>query len=181
LTLRFVVLFIKMPLLGIAFFGFGELEVSYFFMYIGVIQIVFQGILIGRLTKRWGEANLIVLGSLLMTLGIFIIPLFRNIAVFLGSLTMISSGIGVLGTVLPSFISKRAPADEQGGMLGVAQSVGSIARIPGPLVGGLIAEFVGLDVAFLLSTALVMIAFALGFKVFQTHRFRGQSAETVKS
>jgi len=81
---------------------------------------------------------------------------------------------------VPSFISKRSPADEQGGMLGVAQSVGSIARIPGPLVGGLIAEFVGLDVAFLLSATLVMIAFALGFKVFQTHRFRGQSAESVK-
>jgi len=180
ITFAFSAIPVIMPLLGIAFFGFGELEMSYFFMYIGVIQIVLQGILIGRLTKRWGEENLIVIGSLLMTLGIFIISLFPNISVFLGSLTMMSSGMGILGTVLPSFISKRAPADEQGGMLGVSQSVGSIARIPGPLVGGLIAEFVGLDVAFLLSAAIVMIAFALGFKVFQAHKFRGQPAETVK-
>jgi len=180
ITFAFSAIPVIVPLLGIAFFGFGELEMSYFFMYIGVVQIVLQGILIGRLTKRWGEKNLIVFGSLLMTIGIFIMPMFSSIVVFFSSLTMISSGIGILGTVLPSFISKRAPADEQGGMLGVAQSVGSIARIPGPLVGGLIAEFVGLDVAFLLSATLVMIAFALGFKVFQTHRFRGQSAESVK-
>jgi len=71
-----------MPLLGIAFFGFGELEMSYFFMYIGVIQIVLQGILIGRLTKRWGEKTLIVFGSLLMTVGMFIMPLFPSIVAF---------------------------------------------------------------------------------------------------
>jgi DHA1 family tetracycline resistance protein-like MFS transporter len=180
ITFAFSAIPVIVPLLGIAFFGFGELEMSYFFMYIGVVQIVLQGILIGRLTKRWGEENLIVFGSLVMTLGMFIMPLFPSIVTFFSALTMISSGSGILNTVLPSFISKRAPADEQGGMLGVAQSVGSIARIPGPLVGGLIAEFVGLDVAFLLSAALVMIAFGLGFKVFQAHRFRGQSAESVK-
>jgi DHA1 family tetracycline resistance protein-like MFS transporter len=169
-----------MPLLGIAFFGFGEFEMSYFFMYIGVVQIVLQGVLIGRLTSRWGEKTLILSRSLLMTVGMFIMPLFPSVVAFFSALTMTSSGIGILNTVLPSFISKRALADEQGGMLGVAQSVGSMARIPGPLVGGLIAEFVGLDVAFLLSAALVMIAFGLEFKIFQTHRFRGQSAEAVK-
>jgi len=179
ITFAFSAVPVIVPLLGIAFFGFGELEMSYFFMYIGVVQIVLQGILIGRLTERWGEKNLILFGSLLMTVGMFIIPLFPSIVAFFFALTMISSGIGILGTVVPSFISKRSPADEQGGMLGVAQSVGSIARIPGPLVGGLIAEFVGLDVAFLLSAALVMIAFALGFKVFQAHKFRGQQTEGV--
>jgi len=177
ITFAFSAVPVIVPLLGIAFFGFGELEMSYFFMYIGVVQIVLQGILIGRLTKRWGEKTLILFGSLVMTVGMFIMPLFSSIVVFFASLTLISSGIGILNTVLPSFISKRAPADEQGGMLGVAQSVGSIARIPGPLVGGLVAEFVGLNVAFLLSAALVMIAFALGFKVFQAHRFRGQQTE----
>jgi len=106
-------------------------------------------------------------------------PLFPSIVVFFASLTLISSGIGILNTVLPSFISKRTPADEQGGMLGVAQSVGSIARIPGPLVGGLVAEFAGLNVAFLLSAALVMICFFLGFKLFRAHRFRGQQTEGV--
>jgi len=179
ITFAFSAVPVIVPLLGIAFFGFGELEMSYFFMYIGVVQIVLQGILIGRLTKRWGEKTLILFGSLVMTVGMFIMPLFSSIVVFFASLTLISSGIGILNTVLPSFISKRAPADEQGGMLGVAQSVGSIARIPGPLVGGLVAEFVGLNVAFLLSAALVMIAFALGFKVFQAHRFRGQQTEGV--
>ncbi|MBA7697304.1 hypothetical protein ES703_105967 [subsurface metagenome] len=147
ITFAFSAIPVIVPLLGIAFFGFAELEMSYFFMYIGV------------------------------ALGMLFMPLFPSIAVFVVSITLISSGIGTLNTVLPSFISKRTPADEQGGMLGVAQSVGSIARIPGPLVGGLIAEFAGLNVAFLLSATLVTIAFVLGFKLFRAHRFRGQSTE----
>ena len=177
ITFAFSAIPVIVPLFGIAFFGFAELEMSYFFMYIGVVQIVLQGLLIGRLTKRWGEENLIVFGSLLMALGMLFMPLFPSIAVFVVSITLISSGIGTLNTVLPSFISKRTASDEQGGILGVTQSVGSIARIPGPLVGGLIAEFAGLNVAFLLSATLVTIAFVLGFKLFRAHRFRGQQTE----
>jgi MFS family permease len=179
ITFAFSAVPVIVPLLGIAFFGFAELEMSYFFMYIGVVQIVLQGVLIGRLVKRWGEENLMVFGSLLMALGMLCMPLFPSIVVFFASITLISSGIGTLNTVLPSFISKRTPADEQGGMLGVAQSVGSIARIPGPLVGGFVAEFAGLNAAFILSASIVLIAFVLGFKLFRAHRVRGQQTQGV--
>ena len=178
-TLAFSAIPVIVPLLGIAFFDFGALEMSYFFMYIGVVQIVLQGVLIGRLTKRWGEENLMVFATLLMALGMLFMPLFPSIIIFLGSLTLISSGIGILNTVLLSFISKRTPTNEQGGMLGVAQSVGSVARIPGPLIGGIVAEFAGLQGAFLLSATFVMISFVLGFKLFRTHMFRGQQPEEV--
>lgn len=173
-TFAFSTVPVLVPLIGIEFFGFTEIEMSYFFMYIGLVQIVLQGILIGRLTKRWGEENLVVLGSLIMALGLSIVSLFPNIVAFLGSLTLFSSGVGILGTVLPSFISKRTPADEQGGMLGITQSVGSFARIPGPLVGGFIAEFAGLNTAFFVSAAIVFVSFVLGFKVFQNHNFKSQ-------
>jgi MFS family permease len=89
---------------------------------------------------------------------------------------MFSSGFGILGTVLYSYISKRTSVNEQGGMLGVAQSVGSIARIPGPLIGGFVAEVSGLSVAFFISAALLLIASGVGLKA-----FRGRSAETVVS
>jgi len=156
------------PLLGISYFGFTELEMSYFFMYIGVVQIVLQGVLIGKLAKRHGEENLTVLASLLIALGMFIMPLFPNIVAFFAALTMTSSGFGILNTVLPSYLSKRTAADEQGGMMGVAQSVGSIARIPGPLVAGFVADLAGLHAAFLLGSAIVLVAFILGLKVFRT-------------
>ena len=178
-TLAFSAIPVVVPLLGIAFFGFTELETSYFFMYIGVVQIVLQGLLIGRLAKRLGEELLIVLGSISMMIGMLFMPLFPHIVVFLVALTLMSSGIGTLNTVLPSFISKKTSSDEQGGMLGVAQSVGSVARVPGPLIGGFIAEFAGLNVALSLSAVIVLCAVVLGFKVFQVHKFRGRQTEEI--
>jgi DHA1 family tetracycline resistance protein-like MFS transporter len=179
ITFAFSAVPVILPLLGIAFFGFGELEMSYFFMYVGLIQIVLQGILIGRLNARWGEENLLVFGSLLMAVGMFFMPLYPSLVVFFGSITLISSGIGILNTVLPSFLSKRTPSDEQGGMLGVAQSVGSIARIPGPLFGGFVSQFAGLNVAFFISAALVLICFFVGFRLFRDHRPKSKEMEVV--
>ncbi len=166
-----------MPLLGISFFGFGSVEMSYFFMYIGLIQIVLQGFIIGRLANRFGEEKLIAFGPLAMMVGMFLMPLFPNIVIFLASLTMIASGSGVMRTVVPSFISKRTPANEQGGILGVTQSVSTIARVPGPLVGGFVFEFAGLAAPFFLGASLLVGAFGLGCRVLQTCVTSNQQAE----
>jgi DHA1 family tetracycline resistance protein-like MFS transporter len=174
ITFAFSTIPVIVPLLGIAFFGFTEVEMSYFFMYIGVVQIVLQGFLIGRLTKRIDDDYLIVLGSFLMAIGLLMMPLLDNIVAFLFAITLNSSGLGILNTILPSFISKRTPSDEQGGMLGIAQSVASIARIPGPLVAGIIAEVTGLPIAFFVSSALVMICVIISFRLFKGHRARSK-------
>ncbi len=94
-------------------------------------------------------------------------PLIEDIAIFFVSITLIASSIGTMNTAVPSFISKRTSANEQGGMLGVAQSMASIARVPGPLIGGLVFEFAGLVAPFFLSATLLMVAFVLGCRVFR--------------
>ena len=154
-----------MPLLGVIFFGFGSVEMSYFFIYMGTIQIVWQGVLIGRLTEKIGEEKLIAFGPLLLMLGIFLMPLIPNIVIFVFSLTMISLGAGMMRTVVPSFISKVTPANEQGGILGVTNGVASIARVPGPLIGGYLFEFAGLAAPFFASAAMLIVAFGFGFRV----------------
>ena len=166
--LSFSAIPVIVPLLGVAFFGFGSVEMSYFFMYIGAVQIILQGVVIGRLTKKFGEEKLIAFGPLLMMLGIFLMPLIPNIAVFMLSLTMIASGSGIMRTVVPSFISRVTPANEQGGTLGVANSVASIATVPGPLIGGSLFEFAGLAAPFFASAAMLIVAFGLGCRVFHS-------------
>ncbi|MDH5462135.1 MAG: MFS transporter [Candidatus Bathyarchaeota archaeon] len=167
IALAFSTIPVVAPLLGKAFFNFEELEMSYVFVYIGLIQIVLQGFLIGRFAKKFGEEKLIVFGPLLITLGMFLMPLIQNVAIFFVSITLIASGIGTMNTAVPSFISKRTSANEQGGTLGVTQSMASIARVPGPLIGGLVFEFAGLAAPFLLSATLLMVAFVLGCRVFR--------------
>ncbi|MDH5267047.1 MAG: MFS transporter [Candidatus Bathyarchaeota archaeon] len=154
-----------MPLLGVVFFGFGSVEMSYFFIYMGTIQIMWQGVIIGRLTEKIGEEQLIAFGPLLLMLGIFLMPLIPNIVVFVFSLTIISLASGMMRTVVPSFISKVSPANEQGGILGVTSGVASIARVPGPLLAGFLFEFAGSAAPFFASAAMLMVAFGFGFRV----------------
>ncbi len=172
-TLAFSTIPVIIPMLGIRFFGFGTIEMSYFFMYIGLVQIVLQGFLMRRITKKVSEEKLMVFGPLLMMFGMFLMPLIPNVAVFLASMTMISSGNGIMRTVVPSFISKRAPAKEQGGVLGLTQSVSTIARVPGPLVGGSLFEFSGPAAPFLLGGTLLLFSFSLGYRAFSTPRQLG--------
>lgn len=160
--LSFSAIPVIVPLLAVSFFGFGSLEMSYFFIYIGIIQIILQGVVIGGLTKKFGEEKLITFGPLLLMFGIFLMPLIPNILVFALSLTMVAFGSGMVRTVVPSFISKITPKNEQGGTLGVANSVANIANVPGPLIGGSLFEFAGLAAPFFASAAILIVAFGLG-------------------
>ncbi len=167
ITLAFSAIPVVAPLLGRDLFGIGPVEMSYFFIYIGLVQVLLQGFVIGRVAMRFGEEKLIAVGVLLIMMGMLFTPLISHIANFLISLTTVVFGIGVLNTVIPSFISKRTTAAKQGGALGTAQSVSSMARVPGPLIGGFVYEFAGLAAPFFLSAAFLAFAFGLSCRVFQ--------------
>jgi DHA1 family tetracycline resistance protein-like MFS transporter len=160
--LSFSAIPVIVPLLGVAFFGLGSVEMSYLFVYIGLVQIALQGFLIGRLVARIGDLNLVVFSPFFMMMGTFFMPLFSNLGIFIVSLTMIASGSGIMRTVVPSYISKATAESEQGGILGVTNSVASIATVPGPLIGGFLFEFVGLISPFFISALLLLFSFILG-------------------
>ena len=162
--LSFSAIPVIMPLLGVAYFGIGSVEMSYLFVYIGLVQIILQGFVIGRLVAKTGDLKLIAFGPLLMMTGILFMPLFPNIGIFIVSLTMIASGSGIMRTVVPSFISKATAESEQGSILGVTNSVASIATVPGPLIGGFLFEFAGLASPFFVSALLLLFSLILGIK-----------------
>ena len=165
MSLAFSAFPVIMPLLAISLFGLSSSDMSLFFVYIGVVQIVFQGFIVGRLAARLGEAQLVPVGALLMTFGVFFMAIFPHLLLFLILSTIMVSGIGVLSTTIPSFISKRTARHEQGQILGVTQSISSIARVPGPVIGGLFYEFAGVQAPFFLSAALLFVATLIGIHI----------------
>jgi len=171
-TLAFSTIPVIVPLLSISFFNFGSIETSYLFIYIGLIQIIFQGFLIAKFVEKIGEEKLITLGPLLMTVGMIMMPLIPRIVSFGLTLAMIALANGVNQTIIPSFLSKRTSNEEQGEILGITQSISSIARIPGPLISGFFFELFGLTAPFFLSSLLLIIAFILSCKVFQACKVR---------
>ncbi len=156
---------VVMPLLAMSFFGLGSFEMSYFFVYVGLVQIVFQGFVVGKLANKMGEKKLMVFGLTFMTLGVLLMALFPSLAFFLLLSTLVFIGFGALNTSIPSYITKITSAGKQGGTLGVTQSISGIARVPGPLIGGAIFEYAGTFAPFLLSALLLIVATAFSVRI----------------
>src|SRR3989475_11261761 len=55
-------------------FGYDAQHTGYLFAYVGVIAVIIQGGLIGRLVKRFGELPLVVVGALCFAGSLFAIP-----------------------------------------------------------------------------------------------------------
>jgi predicted MFS family arabinose efflux permease len=73
--------------------------------------------------------------------------------------------MGLASPSTNSLISRRARADQQGGILGVAQSAGSLARIIGPAIAGAAFAAWGRNAPYWLGAALMLAVVVLAFGV----------------
>ncbi|GAC1394347.1 MAG: hypothetical protein NVSMB47_03140 [Polyangiales bacterium] len=107
---------------------------------VGLVGAVVQGGLIGRLNKRFGEIRLIRTGTALQGVGMVMIALAAGhpLGALYGAIVVLAFGNGLTNPSLSSLASKRAPAEMQGGALGVMQSMGALARVIGPTWGGFV-------------------------------------------
>jgi DHA1 family tetracycline resistance protein-like MFS transporter len=136
-------------------FGWGPTEIGWIFFYVGVLLVAIQGGLIGRLTKRFGEAKLFIVGSITIALGLIGIPFATAVWGVLAASALLAIGMGLLSPSLNSLISQEAGAKERGNILGLSQSAQSLARIAGPAAAGAVYGEFGRNAPYVLS-ALVM-------------------------
>jgi DHA1 family tetracycline resistance protein-like MFS transporter len=119
---------------------FGVKEVGYIFAYVGFLGIILQGGLIGRLVKRFGETKLVSSGFISATAGFALIGFMYHLPGLLVASTLASFGTGVLRPALTSLITQHAGREEQGIVLGLTQSLMSVAQIIAPVIGGFLID-----------------------------------------
>ena len=108
--------------------------VAYYLMaFCGLVGAAVQGGLIGRLVKTCGEKKLIGYGLLLLGVSLFLLPQFEQVSWLMAGLALFALASGVYRAPTFGLISLNASSREQGEVLGVTQSVGSFARILGPI------------------------------------------------
>ncbi|MGE7198812.1 MFS transporter [Brevundimonas naejangsanensis] len=170
-------------------------EVGLSFMIVGLISAVNQGLVAGRLARRFGEARVLAVGMLLFGLsmvlqvaapvawfpagridmGVFSLPLVA------GWIIPVIMGIGACGMSLAmpnisAMISRSSPPDRQGAMLGLNMAAGSMARIVGPIVAGVLYSAVGPNWPFLAGAALTVPAAAMAINAGRAVRRRSAQA-----
>lgn len=124
-------------------FGFRQLDMAYFFLFMGVIVATIQGGMIGRLVRRLGERRVIIIGAASFTIGFFLIPSIWRVPLLYGVAFLIAIGQGLCYPALTSLVSKASPESERGSILGLATSAGSLARFVGPMLAGVLYDWAG--------------------------------------
>ncbi len=115
--------------------GYDAFHNGWIFAFVGVISAIIQGGLIGRLVKKFGEPALVIVGALLFTASLIVVPFVQpSTGLFTILLVGAATSIGqaLSAPTLSSLASKSASASDQGSVLGVTQSVASLARAVGP-------------------------------------------------
>jgi multidrug resistance protein len=115
---------------------FGPRQVGYVFAYTGFLGILLQGGLIGRLVKRFGEPALVRAGFLAATAGYVLLAMTLGVPMLLAAASVAAFGNGVLRPALTSLITQQVSRREQGTVLGLTQSLLSIAQIVAPALAG---------------------------------------------
>lgn len=141
-------------------FQWGERENGYFLGFFGLVAVIVQGGFVGRLSKRVGPAPMIRTGLVLLGLGMILAASAH------GTWAMAAGGfVNAIGfsLVLPSLTalsSLSAASDDQGRVLGVFQSSGSLARITAPLLGGFLFDRISPGAPLAVGGALALVTAA---------------------
>jgi len=145
-------------------------HVMYFFVFVGVLAAFIQGGLIGRLVKRFGERKLILTGALLLVPGYILVLMAQSVAQLMVFLVFLALGAGFTSPALSSLVSRLSTAEEQGGILGIYQSVASLARITGPFWGIFAFKEFGENIPYITAAGVSCVVVALAWIVLRRER-----------
>jgi len=124
-------------------FNLSAAQTGYILTYVGILAVITQGFLVGRITNKFREDTLIVSCVALMAISMMGWALATSVPVLLIILAPISLAGGILNTLLSSTLTKAVSPQEIGGILGLSTSIESSTRIIAPILGGAFLQQLG--------------------------------------
>jgi MFS transporter, DHA1 family, tetracycline resistance protein len=146
-------------------FGWNQWDVGLLFLFVGIVLIIVQGFLIGPLSRRFGGPRLVTFGAGAIMVGLGGMPFALRLPVLLFMSGSLAVGMGLLNPSINALISREAGAEERGGILGVAQSGASLARIVGPFAAGPLFTLLGRDAPYYAGGAVMLIVLMMALRI----------------
>jgi DHA1 family tetracycline resistance protein-like MFS transporter len=142
-------------------YGYGPTGIGTLLAFAGLMQALAQGYLVGKVVKRVGEARLLSIGIVIFAIGLAPMANLPTPSTLLLALAMLSLGYGFASPAIASIISKRTERALEGEALGINQSASSLARILGPVAGGLAYGAIGTSAPYVGGAIVAVMAFIL--------------------
>jgi DHA1 family tetracycline resistance protein-like MFS transporter len=119
---------------------FGTKEVGYVFAFSGLIGVIIQGGGIASLVKSFGESRLVQMGFATMAGGFVLLAGVHGIPYLLLAIGLLTFGSAILRPSLTALITTSAARHRQGMVIGLMQSLMSIAQIVAPVIAGFLIQ-----------------------------------------
>lgn len=152
---------------------FARTEAGLLLTFIGVLGVLNQGVLVGRLARRVEEARLATAGAVLLLCSLGALPfapvigravsggrtafLTPDLLALLVVLAGLSLGNSLLNVSLSTLVSAAASAATQGSAFGIAQGAGSLGRTVGPPAMAALYAAAGFQSPFLAGALLLVV------------------------
>jgi MFS family permease len=142
-------------------FHWGPQQVGGAFAVVGIVSTFCQIAWTGKLSRRFGEINVLAAGMAITMLSGLLLPFTLNAATTVILLALVAFGQAVALPNVSALISSNSDWQHQGQYLGLNNASGSLARVIGPLMAALCFSDIGIDAPFYLAGAILLPAIAL--------------------
>ena len=146
-------------------FAFDRTQTSLLFAYVGIVLVVVQGALLGRLVRTFGERRLILAGIGFMAAGLATLPAAATPVLLAASLSLLAIGSAMHNPSTLGLLSRITDEGSQGGTIGLSRSFGALARTLGPAAGTWIFGRIGAPWPFWTAGALMLVALLVAWGV----------------
>ena len=116
-------------------FGLSQILTAVVLTEVGIVSAIMQGGIIRIVLPMFGEVNLLRIAYFVQVPALALLPWAHPWIPLTIIVVMLGAGAGLSQPSLSSLVSLTAPATMQGGIFGVTQSLGALARTLGPIVG----------------------------------------------
>jgi len=133
--------------------------------FLGVCSIITQGFIVRILLKRVTEIPVLTGGLVSTAIGLLALGLSSQTLMLYGGLAFIATGSGLVNPSTTGLISLYSSQDEQGRVLGIFRSLGSLARAFTPMLAGAVFFISGATSVFVWSAVLTVLTLALSARL----------------
>jgi len=141
-------------------FDLTEGSVAAVFVGIGITLVAVQTLLVRRVVERLGNLGTLRVGLACTALALALLSAATTWWLLVPVLVVLVVGQGLAGPSLSASVADRSAQERRGRAFGVQQSAGSLARIVGPAVAGLLFHW-AVPLPSLVGAVLVLVALAL--------------------
>ena len=143
-------------------FGFDASASSYFFCAFGLISVVFQIGVVGRVTDKLGDRVASNIGFVVLLAGFAIVPFAHALPLAIAMVACFSLGLSLVNATIPSLLSANAADNMRGTILGAASSLESVSGVFMPVISTYVLQAAGVAPTVAITFGLTTAALFMG-------------------